>query len=219
MRRPLLITLVALGLVTTLTGASGVLAAGSDRATTGANSLETGSIAASVNLQIATWDRATGVCGTFADNLTTGLFALADRQPSSNSIGPPQNLCLKNAGQGTINVTVSAIEVVSTETACTGDEASVDLSCGPDQAGELGPLVYTSVDRWASCSVNAQFGSAGSSGFLATFGPGPIASGLAAGTTMCIAVNVLYNPSAANAEKGQSDRVTWRYAFDAAPAA
>jgi len=218
MRRPLLITLVVLGLVTTLTGASGVLAAGSDRATTGTNSLETGSIASSVNLQIARWDRLTGVCGTFTDDLTTGLFTLTDRQPSGSGIGPPQDMCLKNAGQGTIDVSVSAIDVVSTDIACTGDEASVDDTCGADQAGELGPLVSTSVNRWTSCAANAPFGGGGSSGALATFS-GPIAPGLAAGTTVCILANVSYNPSTANAEKGQSDRVTWRYAFDAAPAA
>jgi hypothetical protein len=206
-------------LVTTLTGASGVLAAGSDRATTGTNSLETGSIAASVNLQIARWDRLSGACGTFTDDLTTGLFTLTDRQPSSNSIGAPQDLCLRNAGQGTINVSVSAIDVVSTDIACTGDEASVDDTCGADQAGELGTLVTTRVDRWSSCAANAPFGSAGISGPLASFGPGAIATGLAPGATTCVLANVVYNPSAANAEKGQSDRVTWRYAFDAVPAA
>lgn len=219
MRRPVLITLVALGLITSLTGASGVLAAGSDRATTGTNSLATGSIAASVNLQIATWDRATGTCGTFADDLTTGLFTLTDRQPSSNSIGAPQSLCIKNAGQGTINVNVSAIDVVSTDTACTGDENLVDTTCGADQAGELGPLVNTSVSTWASCAANASPGTGNAGGALSTFGPSPIAPGLAAGTTICIFANVFYNPTAADAEKGQTDRVTWRYAFDAAPAA
>ena len=218
MRRPLLITLVALGLVTTLTGASGVLAAGSDKATTGTNSLATGPIAASVNLQIATWDRTSGVCGTFADDLATGLFTLVDRQPSGNSIGPPQSLCIRNAGQGTINVNVSAIEVQSTETACSGDEASVDTSCVVDQAGELGPLVSTTVSQWASCSANAAPGAGGVSGFLATFGPASIAPMMGPGTTVCVAANVIYNPSAANAEKGQTDKVTWRYAFDAVPA-
>ena len=217
MRRPLLITLVALGLVTSLTGLSGVLAAGSDRGTTGTNSLETGSITPSVDLQLATWNRATGACGPFADDLTTGLFTLTDRQPSGNSIGPPQSLCLKNAGRGPIDVGVRAIDVVSTETGCTGDEAEADTTCGADQAGELAPLVITSVNRWESCAANAPFAGGGGGGVLSSFGPTPIAPALAPGATVCIAANVTYNPAPADAEIGQSDEVTWRYAFDAAP--
>jgi hypothetical protein len=114
-------------------------------------------------------------------------------------------------------------ELVDLDTACTGDEAlSGDTTCGPlggvPQLGELSGLTLAEVEKWAMCDING--GDGGSTSALNNATPGnPIVLGtLNPGQHMCISLRVLYPfyITDGEAQRAQSDRVTWRYKFNAA---
>jgi hypothetical protein len=219
LRRPLLATVAAFGAVVTLAGTTGVFAVFTDRATTGQNSWATKSLPHAADLQLATSTLDVGTtwvatCGTFTDDLESGIVTMSNAAPGDGF--NTDFLCVKNAGSQTVDVKTSAIDVSDVDTACTGDEAAVDESCGsapagqPENPGELSPLVKLSL-HVADCA-DANQGGAGI-GVLANL-TGATVTSLAPGEVTCVRFDTSYDPTEAEAMAAQSDTVTWRFAFD-----
>jgi hypothetical protein len=236
MNRHLLKATMALGVILTLVGATGIFAVFSDRATTGNNDVSSGELAHAADLAIATAqivdignDGIMDVAceGVWHEDLVTGIFSAGDLQPS---VGDEYaaHLCLYNAGSAALELTMSAIDLTDADIACTGDEAaSGDATCGEvagvPQLGELSPLIKVDV---LGLECNGATGGAAESGWssLAALSqnPTPIFATPVAGALLrpgeigCISLRLRYpnSASAAEVQLAQSDRVTWRFAFD-----
>ena len=223
-RRPLLTSIAALGGVITLASTTGVFAVFTDRATTGTNTFATKGLPRAADLQIANGtiviDDTTGIwnvdCGTYSDNLSTGLVTMSNAVP--NDSFATDFVCVKNAGSQTVDVTGSAIDITDEDTDCTGDEAAVDTTCGvatgqpdgsPGQAGELSPLLKVT-------EIHADCSDANQGGVLLGTLPNATAgiATLTPGETVCVRYSIDYNPSEADAQIAQSDTATWKFAFD-----
>ncbi len=222
MRRSILLTLALLGALVSVVGGLGLFAALNDTAVTGTNAAESGSLTASADIQLATAtapaEGSTQIqCGTFADNLATAIFDVADVGLGYTS--ETVYVCVKNAGSQTITLSMDATELSDVETDCTGDEAlNGDTSCGDQLAGELSGVLSTRAQTHAMCEVFAPNDEpAVGLGSLVTT-PASFAQGLGPGQTACIGIVLTYpgDTSAVLVQKAQSDRVTWRYRFNAA---
>jgi hypothetical protein len=224
-RRALLTSIAALGGVITLASTSGVFAVFSDHATTGTNTFATKGLPRAADLQLATGaitvDDTSGIwtvdCGTYTDNLSTGLVTLTDAVSLDGY--STDYVCVKNTGSQTVDVTTSAIDITDEDTDCTGDESVVDTTCGvqvgqpvgtPPQAGELSPLLHVTLFI-APCDDANQGGSG--IGTLPGVTDAPVAT-LAPGHTTCVRYSVGYVATEAEAQVAQSDTTTWRFAFD-----
>lgn len=213
MKRSLL-SVMALGAVVTLMGAAGVFAVFTDRATTGTNTISSGERAGAADLKIATATQAPGsavTCQTFNDNLTTGLFSLSGIQPGDPSTS--KTICLKNAGSSALSISTSAIDLVDTETGCTGDEQlSGDTTCGSG-AGELSTVIRVEIAA-GECATG--YGSVGTHTLAYLSGSPVLTANLASGAETCVFFLVDYptSTSATDVQKAQSDSVSWRFAFD-----
>jgi hypothetical protein len=218
MRRIALVLASALGAVVCLLGGTVLFSALQDTARTGTNSAESSALGASADIQLATATYATGStavdCGTFSENLTSGLFSASGIAPGFQS--EAKLLCIKNVGSQQVTLTALADELTDVDFACTGDEAEHgDTTCGGDQAGELSSVLRTGYLR-QPCD------DAGGGSF-----PGPMLKDhpttpvnlgtLPAGETACLLTLFSYPASTANADvqKAQSDRATWRIKFSA----
>jgi predicted ribosomally synthesized peptide with SipW-like signal peptide len=215
-----LIRVMAVGAVITLAGGSGIYALFSDRAMTGSNSVTTGDVPTpppgDTHLQIAntsSGDYPLG-CGTFSDDLATGLFTIADLTASSY---PYSLICLKNAGTTTMaTVSMTVEDLVETETGCsTGEVAAGDATCGNDLEGELSSGLVAFLNRPA-CSTGSTSGPAGyldlaTLQWSAIILPG---SALAPGDIACVYVGVTWTGDATTLQLTQTDQLTWRFAFD-----
>ena len=217
MRRPLLLTIAALGSLICLVGGTGLFAALTDSARTGTNQVDSAQLAASADIQIATATQSGNAsqCGTFSEDLATGFFTVANVEVGYQS--PLAFFCIKNVGSQPVTLWASVDELVDTDTACTGDEAlHGDATCGGNQLGELSSVISVSYVRQNSCSA---FDGSGFGRTLKENATNPEAfpGTLAAGATACFYTNLEYktNASAADVQKAQSDRVTWRFKFRA----
>ena len=218
-RRALLASVAAFGTVLTLAGTTGVFAVFTDQTTTGTNTWTTSALPRSADLQLATGSLVAGSdpwhvdCGTYADDLESGVVNVTDAVPGDSFT--TDFLCLKNVGSQTVNVTTSAIDVADLDTACTGDEGAVDTTCGLDvigaaQVGELSPLVRIGM-HVVDC-IDANQGGVGL-GALADLSNAPVRS-LSPGVEVCVRFEVSFDPTESQAITAQSDTVTWRFAFD-----
>jgi hypothetical protein len=213
MHRPLLVSLMVLGLVTTIIGGFGVFAAFTDRATTGTNTITSGARAAAADLKIAKPSLGPEDCATatYDDNLTSGLFSVSDFQPGANR---SEFFCLRNVGTETLSLTSSVIDLVETDIDCTGDEAAVDQTCGAGGVGELGAILTVGFSNIPDCL--------GSNVTMPTGGPllgtSPVTSlgSIPAGSTLCGAIFIHASDTATvdDLVRAQTDQVTWRFAFD-----
>lgn len=223
MRRSLLLTIAALGAVVSLTGA-GLFAALTDSATTGSNAVESAPLAASADIQVGAvtlfdHDGVALTCESFSEDLSTGFFDLTGF--GVDAVSNPEYLCIRNVGSRTVSVSAFTDSLTDIDIACTGDEALYDTeagSCGGDGPGELSDLVlagYYTVD----CATNNGPGQLISLKENQT-NPYAVDVALAPGAIACLRVDVSYEwrttiatPEAV--QKAQSDKVTWRYRFDA----
>jgi predicted ribosomally synthesized peptide with SipW-like signal peptide len=206
-----------LGSIVTLVGGAGIFAVFTDRATTGQNSVTSGELASSAHLQIATLANAQVGCGTFTDDLSTGLFSVTNARAGDTA---NNGVCLKNAGSSNLQVFMRVIDLVDVETGCTGDEAAAgDTTCGPSASpptGELSSVLLAGLSR-VDCSTGNVISGSSSSGYIAA--PGGLlldAGTLNSGAVACYGLSVLYDGSASATaqQKAQSDQTTWRFAFD-----
>jgi hypothetical protein len=222
MRRPVLITVAVLGVLIAVIGSTGLFAALTDTARTGTNTVDSASLAASADIRLAAATRNYPdpvVCGTFSENLATGFFSISDVGPDYP--GTAAYYCIKNVGSQTLNLWATADELADVDTNCTGDEGlSGDATCGGDALGELSSVLYTGHTKYNDCSGLAGSGfsiklhdhAAQFNAFSGTIAPGDV---------WCFQADITYKSDApaADIQKAQSDRVTWRYKFraDVAP--
>jgi len=214
--RPLLKTIMALGCVVSLAGATGVFAVFTDRATTGTNSFESADRARAADLQLAEAEPAGPgesalVCGTFVDDLVTGVLSATDISANGSRAG--QYLCLRNAGSAAVDVTTSVFDVLDSDSGCTGDEGVVDATCGGDAAGELAQYLVVVQSR-LSCADGGFVENAGPASFDSMVDTPLPGFSLAPDETACFYFVVSYPADEAQALESQSDTVTWRFAFD-----
>ena len=212
-RRAVLITIMALGAVVSLTAVNGVFAVFTDRATTGMNSASSRGEARSADLLIADGTFApldgTTACGPYAEDLATGIITATEMVPLGDSVRG--YLCLKNVGSRAVDITASVIDLVDTDTACSGDEAALDTTCGNDQVGELSPVLQVFMFS-SDCSVGGTSLGSSQIGTMATT-PFSLPS-LAPGAVQCLAFEVQDQAQSDNVTTSQSDTATWRFAFD-----
>jgi hypothetical protein len=229
-RRPLLRTIVVLGIVVTFVSGAGVFAVFTDQATTGSNSVVSGALASAADLQLATAtpiivggaETTQVTCGTFVDDLATGLISVTNAAPSVTYL-QRSYFCLKNAGTAAIGVRWAATDLADVETDCTGDEATVDTGCGVVAGtaydGELSQALRVRLSNW-DCGTGASNGDI-LAGFENLTQPGgvPIQGELTLGPgdVYCGSVEVLYLQDTAVdiVQAAQSDQATWRFAFNA----
>jgi hypothetical protein len=221
MRRSALLTLATLGGLVSLIGGAGLFSALTDTARTGTNSADSAPLAASADIQLATAAvDATGQiqCGTFVENLASPLFTVTDVSPGYSSEPPFTYLCLQNVGSQSVTLSVGVDELVDVDVACTGDEAlNGDMTCGGDLAGELGVVLHTSLLGYDQCDTSLPDPAANGTLSAIAAAPRPIGPHLNASATRCYSVRLGYfsATAAAEAQRAQSDRVTWRFRFDA----
>ena len=152
-----------------------------------------------------------GGCGQLTDNLPT-LFAVSTMTPGQQT--PTIEICLRNNSGSAATLVMRSIDRVDTDTACTGDEPLFDKTCGNNQQGEAGPNVQHLISTDPRC--NRSLTALATTGFATLESSGVVLSKtLKAKTTICAAITLRYQPPTATAQiVGQSDTVTWRYAFD-----
>jgi len=161
-----------------------------------------------VDLQVAL--RVSGKCGTWAESLPA-LVIRSGLQPGDRT--PDVEVCLRNRGTATGIAWLRVIERVETETACTADEPTVDPTCAIGMAGELGDGLGVIVALRAGCAGQASPIVRLPFGFLHQY-PVPVAE-LRKNEVSCVVLALEYRISTAEAASAsQTDRVTWRYAFD-----
>jgi hypothetical protein len=210
-RHPGLLGLAAVSVVLGLLGLAGLFAAVTDRATTGGNRLGTDELVEPDDLELRLASRSEdGTCGEFTDDLVTGLLAVAVAGEDAESARLETGVCLRNDGLLAGDVAVSTLDVDSRELACSSREAEVDATCGEGLEGELHDVL--SVD-FARCSDGALLASGpvgyleGAPQRLLRVHPGEVRE-------VCLRASIL-----GWARALQSDRLTWRFAFDLTDAA
>lgn len=217
MRRPLALSLIVLGLVVTLIGGTGLFAPFTDTATTGPNSLTSGTRPKAADIQLAWPVPGPTACAsaTYQEDSTTPGHTASDIQPGFFDV---QYFCLRNVGSAFVGINIMAIDVVDTDIACTGDEAAAgDTSCGADGVGELSGVIWTDVTMYDCVTGQAQVTTG--TGSIATMNISYAGWALDPGETLCASVDVNYPLGLPNTVEqqlqAQSDRVTWAYRFTA----
>jgi hypothetical protein len=231
-RQSLRIVLV-LGVLVSLVGGTGIFATFTDRATGGTNVIQSSPRQAAADLKIEPGsfpgsgaidcDLAEDGQQWTHDGTTTPAFQLQILDPGVAQIA---YICLKNVGSGTLDVTASAIDLVDLDIACTADEAANgDATCGLDgndspQVGELSGQVKADIDVVA-CNNQSITVQDNDPAFLDEYTAAPTIGGgaatpMAPNAVACLKVVLDYPFDApeAGAQVAQSDKVTWRFAFD-----
>ena len=164
---------------------------------------------AAVDLKIAV--REGTICGELGDSLPT-LVATSGMQPGDRT--PPVVVCAVNRGASPARLTLSAVERVETDVACSGDEAAFDTTCGPGLGGELGGSLLVHIATQPSCK--GPFGASTPTAFAAlATAPAAVAAEMRRNRLLCISLALEHRPSSEDAATAaQSDSVSWRYAFD-----
>ena len=213
---------LTLGSVITLVGGTGIFAVFTDRATTGTNSVASGERASAADLQIAPAIQNQDLsitCGTFSDDLGLLLFDISDAQPTG--VVGANFICLSNVGSSSLSLTATAIDLVDVETDCTGDESAAgDNTCGSFGQGELSGVLFVSAVL-KNCQTSAGEGGVGTQlGVFAQLNL-PFGTTLAPDQVACLLITAEYPTDTpdSNVLVAQTDKATWRFAFDGATAA
>lgn len=220
-RNTYLWSVMVVGAVVTAVGGSGIWAVFSDRATQGTNTIESGSQPSVADLQVGEF--VGEACTGMSDDLATALWSVSSMQPG-DAVG--RVICLKSNGAAAVSVRLAAIDIAEGDAQCTGDEQTVDTSCGGGLGqGQLASALLVEYATDMDCdtvigeSGEDQVGVLGTLGVGSSFAVLSAASGLAAGSTMCVNLTVRY-PSETSidlVQAAQSDSVSWKFAFDAQP--
>jgi hypothetical protein len=201
-----------LGSVTTALGGFGVFAAFTDSVPTGTNSITTDKRAPVAVLQIALEGVTSSTdcpLATYVNETTTPFFNIADFAGDR----PVRYFCLRNIGSAPLGVVSTLRDLTDTDVDCTGDEKMVDETCGGDGPGELAPLLRVTYGLIDDCSVPTIFG-----GAQLPLDPNPVAvwKSIAPEAFMCGLIRI-FGPGGTEEQlqAAQTDRVTWRFQFDA----
>jgi hypothetical protein len=236
MRRSVLLTLAVLGVLVSLVGGVGLFAALTDTATTGTLTADSGGLAGSADLKMTTATvvdvNQDGIVGNPGDSINCFAPGYSDNlatDPQTANVSPgfasdKLYFCIKNVGSQPVTLTFDAFEMIDVELDCTGDEALVDGSCGivggVAGVGELSGVLSVQVDWYAQCDAAFNEPSSRVLGSL-TSTPLALQHGLSAGGGAdCYSLTLAYPSGGANTpqmiQQAQSDRVTWRFRFNAA---
>jgi hypothetical protein len=215
MRRPILITLAALGGVIALIGSTNLHAVLSDTAHSGTNSIETGSLPASADPRLAeaagdTLPPLTGItCGTFSDDLTSPLITVAGLP--GFTFTQEWALGVRTVGSQAVRLSVQADGIDNIETACTGDESVYDTTCGAGP-GELDAVTAVRHTRYDCSGLLAV---ADETITFSQHQQTPVSLGeMLLGDTACFIVAVAGTyANAIDQQAAQSDRLSWRFAW------
>lgn len=222
-RRSLLLTIMALGLVVTAVGATGILAVFTDTADTGENYAQSASLPSTADLKLALYDMSSLDCyndlvagdlNAFTDGLESGLIEQPGLVPGDVKDGIP--VCIQNAGSAPLTVEVSTLDLVDTELDCTNDEPVVDpdgTSCG--LTGELSTHLSVSF-QWFDCETGEVPPDAAVESPLPAMTSGPLLlpDPVSSGEVRCYFVGIHYDPpSAEAAAQAQTDMATWTFRF------
>ncbi len=210
MRRPVLLTLAAVGGIIVLLGGAGLFAALSDTARSETNYVDSGALPPSADLQIATATFANGyVCGSFGEDMTSSLISIVSSPGEDNHFS--YLYCVRNIGSQTVNLTVMAENLNDIELGCTGDESVYDASCGSG-TGELGDFVMVIHER-ADCLTGA-FEIDDMHNLRDTSTTAVSLGALGPNETQCF-MAAIEESSATEAQRqaAQSDRLAWRFAW------
>jgi hypothetical protein len=213
MRRPVLITLAAVGGVIVLLGGTGIFAALSDTARSQTNYIDSGALAPSADLQVATAQYVGNVltCGQFTEDLTSTMISIVGPPGADNGQSYPY--CLRNVGSQSVDLTVLAENLSDFEMDCTGDESAYDTGCGPGMGlGELGDIVQVSHQQF-DCATGAFV--AANLYLLRDTSFTPVSLGtLGPNETRCFAALFFQsNSTGAQRQAAQSDRLLWQFAW------
>jgi hypothetical protein len=215
---------IVLGMLITLIGGTGIFAVFSDRATTGTSDVTSGTLGKAADLKIAMaqpqdpMNSGPFACDPQEDDLITPLFHFT----ATTGSGDERYFCVNNVGSSGVDLSLSAIDIVDIDVACTGDEAAFgDTTCGPDaanqpRAGELSPNLTIETDLF-DCATGAGIGVVGVpdlSASLSGLGTPEALGSLSAGGSVCVRLRVRWLATGDAAQISQSDEVTWRFAFD-----
>jgi predicted ribosomally synthesized peptide with SipW-like signal peptide len=218
MERQMLRLTLMLGVLVTILGGTGVFAVFSDQARAGTNDFSSGELAPAADLKLAygevdpTIDQVN--CGAFQDNLTS-LFSFGTNVQPGYTSGET-TYCLQNAGAAPVDTSLAVTDLINRELACTGDEGSLDLTCGQGAQGELSPLLDIVIGEIACDTATPSDRRATS--FAALSGGAESLPGtaiLAPGEVGCWTILVQY-PRALPADviqRAQSDIVHWTFVF------
>jgi len=239
-RHSLRLTIV-LGVLITAMGSTGIFAVFTDRSTSGPNTVTSGSLPHAADLKIAAaadvggaylcdrdndgqFEPADSTIAWTQDNTLTSQFNVANLQPGDTTNGAM--FCLHNDGSSPLSLSATALDLLDVDVDCTGDElAAGDTDCGPGPVGivhfgELSSVIVVDLMR-VTCELSPAFthqviGTVSSG--LADFNGIALGVGtpLQPGQTTCILSTVRYpsTTGAAAQQRAQSDRTTWRFAFD-----
>jgi hypothetical protein len=210
MRRPLLLTLAAVGGLIVLLGGTGLFAALSDTARSGTNSVDSQGLASSSDLQIArslaSDPMAPFACDAFSDDLASPLITTSGDVDST-----AYDYCVRNVGSRTVSLTVLAEDLVDEETGCTGDESLYDATCGggPGELSNLVEVVHEQRDCYTSVQIMVGLTLLRDTSItpvsLSTLGPGE---------TKCFSARIVVSQATEEQRQAaQSDRLTWRFAW------
>lgn len=162
----------------------------------------------SVDLKVAL--RGQSGCGAFSDNLP----ALIDAE----GVGPGDRtpvivVCLRSGGGSSGQLTLSVIDLLTLDTACSAGESQVDSTCGNGQVGEVQDRLVQEYAVLKRCRDDPTVFQARPFTPLRTT---PLSLGtLKGGATRCLALRIAYPEASTVAQAvAQSDSVRWRYAFD-----
>lgn len=149
-------------------------------------------------------------CAGFTDSLPPLVI---DAAASAGGSVADVTICVQSADASGRFLTLVVQELVNVDPACTGDEASVDASCGEGALGELSDSLVQLVGV-KPCRRNPRPDTIWERS-LSELSANPLllARRLHEDRILCVRLVLRYEPDAAASVVSQSDRATWRYSF------
>jgi hypothetical protein len=154
-----------------------------------------------------------GGCGAFGDSLPV-LVTRANIRPGE--IASDVSVCLKVIGADGRDVSLTVIELVELDISCTGDERTLDRSCGGLARGELAASLVQRVGV-SPCAAAPPPTDPALERRLPILRDEALTlmTRLRRGELACVRLVLVYEVTGPPAAVvSQSDRVTWRYAFN-----
>lgn len=150
-------------------------------------------------------------CGEFRDALPV-LVAQSGLQPGDRT--PPVTVCAVNRVSANARLTLAVIERVETDTSCSGEEATIDATCGGNGTGELGGSLLVHISTQPGCT--GAFKAPTSIAFQSLAASAvPVLPDMKINRVQCISLALEHRPASEQAAvAAQTDSVGWRYAFD-----
>ena len=150
-------------------------------------------------------------CGAFGDSLPTIV--------SRSGVGPGDvaadvTVCVRLDTDNGRELNLLVTELVDSDPSCTGNEATLDLTCGAGRAGELGASLFQEAGV-GRCMPDLPIGAA-SGAHLPDLQREALLLDprLRKAEVRCVRLRLRYQPEgSAAASISQSDRTTWRYVF------